>query len=199
VIDAIHKSFPDAVIALDTYKSKLAKRAIESGVSIINDVTAGRGDEAMFEVIAGSKTQYVLMYSKDETPRTTIEDKKYGDVVKDVKAFLKERIIAAVAADIALKRIILDPGMGHFVSSDPYYSFDLLKRIKELEDLGCPILVSPSRKSFLSGEEKLSPRDRLPGTIVASAFAVINGASYIRTHDVADVRRGCEVAIQLLP
>lgn len=161
---------------------------------MVNDVTAGRRDPHMFSVLKDSQALLVLMYSKDPTPRTTVDPMQYDDVVVTVKDFLRERVKRAVKEGIAIGRIVLDPGLGHFLSSDPKYSFDVLARLPEFAELGCPLFVSPSRKSFLAGEEKLKTVDRLPGTIAASALAAQNGAHYIRTHDVLEVRRGCEIA-----
>lgn len=211
VINALRKHFPQANISIDTYKADVARRAVEAGAMMVNDVTAGRGgnslplggrarergSENMFNILKNTEAHIVLMYSKDPTPRTTIQNVQYKDVVGTVKHFLQERKDAAVSAGISPERIILDPGMGHFVSSDPTYSFALIARLAELHDLGCPILLSPSRKSFLAGREDLSPSDRLPGTIAASAMAVLHGASYIRTHDVQGVRRGCAIALSI--
>ncbi|MBI3336175.1 dihydropteroate synthase family protein [Candidatus Peregrinibacteria bacterium] len=211
VIKAIRKNFPKANISIDSYKPEVARAAIDAGAMMINDITAGRwlpleehlphrgrikegGSEIMFNIIKDTNAQLVLMYSKDSSPRTTIKDVQYDDVLKTVKECLKERRDAAISAGISPERIILDPGMGHFVSSDPKYSLELIARLSELQELGCPILLSPSRKSFLAGLENLNAGDRLPGTIAASAIAVLHGASYIRTHDVKEVRRGCEVA-----
>lgn len=197
VICAIKKKFPSAALSVDTYKLEVAKAAIAEGAMMVNDVTAGRADREMFSVVASSSAILVLMYAKDPTPRTTIEDRQYEDVVRTVSDFLRERKAQAVKAGIAEERIILDPGLGHFISSDANYSFEIIRRLREFQALGCPILLSPSRKSFLAGPENLPPSERLPGTIAASAVAVLNGASYIRTHDVKEVRRGCEVALAL--
>ncbi len=194
VIKEIIMRWPKTKISIDTWKSEVARRAIIEGACMVNDVTAGRSDSKLFPVIAESSVRLVLMFSKDPTPRTTVARTQYEDVVASVSAFLRERRDAAIAAGIPRERIILDPGMGHFVSSDPQYSFQLLARLRELESLGCPLFVSPSRKSFLAGAENLQTADRLPGTIAASAIAVLNGASYIRTHDVLEVRRACETA-----
>jgi dihydropteroate synthase len=138
------------------------------------------------------------MYAKDPTPRTTIIPVHYDDVIATIKNFLSERIDAAVAAGIFRDRIIIDPGLGHFVSSDPKYSFEIIARLEELLSLGCSIFLSPSRKSFLAGKENLPPEDRFPATIAASAIAVLHRASFIRTHDVRAVKRACEVAQMLL-
>lgn len=194
VLQALRKRHPDAVLSVDTYKAEVARAALESGAAMINDVTAGCADAKMLSVLASSTARIVLMYAKDPTPRTTIQDVQYDDVVLTVKQFLRERRDAAVRCGIALERIILDPGLGHFVSSDARYSFQILARLREFLDLGCPLLLSPSRKSFLAGSQQLTTENRLPGTLAASAIAVANGATYIRTHDVREVRMACEVA-----
>jgi len=197
IIKAVIEEYPDAQISIDTYKSQVAKEAIDAGAMMVNDITAGRGDPDLFKVVADSNAQIVLMYSKDDTARTTVKDQQYDDVVSTIIKFLSERKSAAIDAGIAESRIIVDPGMGHFVSSDPQYSFTILAELERFKELNCPIYVSPSRKSFLAGPKNLPPEDRLPGTIAASALAVTHGVTYIRTHDVSEVRRGCEIAQQL--
>nr|8D5H_A Chain A, folP-SMZ_B27 [uncultured bacterium]8D5H_B Chain B, folP-SMZ_B27 [uncultured bacterium] len=194
VIRAIRSSLPDANIAVDTYKAEVARKALELGATMINDVSAGRADPKLFGVVARSNAQIVLMYSKDTDPHTSFDERQYVDVVRTVYDFLAERKKAAMSAGIPADRIILDTGLGHFVSSDPQYSFQLLAHLSDFQDLGCKLFLSPSRKSFLAGNELLKTADRLPGTIAASAIAVLHGADYIRTHDVLEVRRGCEIA-----
>ncbi len=193
-IEAIRATFPAARLSIDTYKSSLAEEAIVLGVRMVNDVTAGRSDPAMFNVLARyPDVSLVLMYSKDASPRTTIADVEYDDIVVTVKAFLAERKDAAVAAGVRAEQVILDPGLGHFVSSLPGPSLEIIARLPEFASLGSSIFLSPSRKSFVAGSEKLKTLDRLPGTIAASAIAVLRGADYIRTHDVLEVRRACEI------
>ncbi len=197
IIKSIKQEYPDALISIDTYKSEVAARAIESGVVMINDVTAGRGDPKMFEVLSESDVKLVLMFSKDDSARTTIDEIQYDDVIADIISFLQERIEEAKASGIDQSRIIIDPGMGHFVSSDSQYSFQIIRELERFKEIGLPIFISPSRKSFLAGPENLPPSERLPGTIVSSAIAAKNGATYIRTHDVAPVRRGCDTVTHL--
>ena len=194
VVEAIIEKHPDAVLSIDTSKSTVAKASVDAGVSLVNDVTAGRGDPAMLEVVAALGVPLVLMYAKDSSSRTTTEAREYDDVLATVKQFLEERKDAALQAGVLQENIILDPGLGFFVSGEAGYSLEILSRLSELQPLGCPLYVSPSRKSFIAGSEKLPPEDRLPGTIVASAIAAVNGAQYIRTHDVTEVRRGVEIA-----
>jgi len=197
IIQAIKKTYPSAQVSIDTYKSRVAEEACRAGAMMINDVTAGRANPEIFSVVAKYGTKIVLMYAKDPSPRTTREAIAYNNVIKTITTFLKKRIDIAQKAGVKKEQIIIDPGLGHFISSDPKYSFETLRRLDEVVQLGYPVFVSPSRKSFLAGSENLPPGQRLPGTMIASVIAVVNGASYIRTHDVLEVRRGCEVGRML--
>ncbi|MEK7146239.1 MAG: dihydropteroate synthase [Patescibacteria group bacterium] len=173
-VKSIRRALPEVIISVDTWKSEVAEAALEVGANWINDVTAGRGDERIFEVVARFGAPLILMYSKDPTARTTKEAKTYEDVVATIKSFLKERI--ALAESYRVKEIIIDPGMGGFISSIPDYSFEIIDRIEEFYDLGKPILVGASRKGFL-GE------DRLGGTL-AVTLQLRNKVDYLRVHDV---------------
>jgi len=148
---------------------------------MVNDVTALRGDPNMVHVIAETGVSVVLMYSKDKTARTTRIKKHYRDVVKTIHKFLEERIDFALRNGVKPNQIIIDPGMGAFVSTDPKYSFEILQRLAEFKKFGLPILAGTSRKSFLPGkiEERLEP------TLAANLLAIQNGANIIRVHDVA--------------
>jgi dihydropteroate synthase len=181
----LRKQFPNTWITVDTYKSGVAREALAAGADIINDVTSGRADEAMFSVIADAHAPVVLMYAKDNSPRTTTMPVRYDDVVQTVKDFLVNR--SELARQSGISKIILDPGLGHFVSSDPSYSWEILTRLAELCAIG-PVLVSPSRKSFLAGPSALPASERLPATIAANCLAALGGAAFIRTHDVRQTR-----------
>ena len=198
VIDLIQQKYPSVDISIDTYKAVVAAKAIDAGATMVNDVTAGRGDADMFSLIADTGVKYVMMYAKDASSRTTTDRVEYDDVMATVKDFLSQRMKVAHSRGIEQDQIILDPGLGFFLSGNPKYSFEVLQRLSELVVLGKPVFVSPSRKSFLAGTEKLPPQERLPATIAASTVAVMHGATYIRTHDVAAVSRGCEVAASVL-
>ncbi|MSR67988.1 dihydropteroate synthase [Candidatus Peribacteria bacterium] len=186
-VRALRTAFPHALLAVDTVKATVADAALHLGVAIINDVSAGRADLNMFSVIAHHRCPYIMMYSKDLSQRTTKANVQYDDVVFVVRRFLEERISVAMSSGILREQLILDPGLGHFISSDPAYSFEMLERLSELRDLG-PILVSPSRKSFLAGPKNLPPSERLPATLEATLLAVQNGANFIRTHDPKETR-----------
>jgi dihydropteroate synthase len=167
-------------ISIDTYKSKIAEECLQLGAKMINDVTAFRGDKEMVKVVAKYKVPVILMYSKDKTARTTQKEVHYKNVIKTVEKFLKEQIQFAKKHGIKDSQIIIDPGMGNFISKVPKYSFEILNNLKQLKSLKKFICIGASRKSFLGG--KIEERDK-KGEI-ASAIAYLNGASIIRTHDV---------------
>lgn len=186
VIRAIHERMPAMLISVDTWKAEVAQQAIVAGAHMVNDVTALRGDPEMARVVAEAGVPVVLMYSKDDSPRTTSRAMKYEDVVVHVRDFLEERIRFAEASGIARDHVVIDPGMGAFVSSIGRYSLELLERLEELAVLKCPVLVGASRKSFIRemwGGER--PEDRLKGSLKAAKMAARNGAAILRVHDVA--------------
>ncbi len=128
-------------ISIDTYKANLAKLALEEGADIINDITAMRGDKEMAKIIANYKCPIILMYSKDKTPRTTIKNKNYKNIIKTIKDFLQERIEFAEKQGIQKSKIIIDPGMGHFISAIPNYSLEVINNLEKFKSLKCPILL----------------------------------------------------------
>lgn len=186
VIPIIKKLAPLAqkhgkIISIDTYKAEVARQAIEAGATMVNDVTALRGDIHMADLIAKTGVPIVLMYSKDPTARTTRTKKRYKNVIATIEKFLLGRITYARVHGIKKSQIIIDPGMGAFISAEPRYSYEVLKRLAEFKKLGFPLLVGVSRKSFLPG--LIDERD-VP-TLAANVIALQNGADIIRVHAVA--------------
>ena len=174
VITEMRRDYPDTFISIDTYKADVAANAIEAGADMVNDVTAGRGDDRMFDVVKDLGVPYVAMYAKDETARTTKDEVHYEDVMQKIYDFLQSRVKSLES------NVVVDPGMGAFVSGDHKYSYEILGRLGELRGLGCPILVGASRKGFLGGKVE----DRLEGSLAAACVAAQNGAKIIRAHDV---------------
>ena len=179
----------DAWISVDTWKAQVARLAVKAGADMINDVTALRGDVEMAKVIAELGVPVVLMYSKDPVPRTTLDEKVYVNVVDTVMNFLRERLEYASRFGIAMEKCVLDPGMGAFISMDPKYSLQILKRLKEIVSLGRPVLVGASRKSFIGKVLGLPVGERLEGGLACLAHALMGGAAIIRTHDVKESAR----------
>ena len=172
--------------SVDTYKAEVAKRTLDAGAEMINDVTAGRADPEMFALIAEEGCSYIMMHSKDDSPRTTVKNVHYDDVLQTIHDFFEERLEKALRAGVKKEQLILDPGLGHFVSSDPQYSWQILENLEFFKDFGCPLLVSPSRKSFTATRPNQPSSQRLEGTLEATKLALEHGADIIRTHDVGE-------------
>jgi dihydropteroate synthase len=190
-------------ISIDTSKAAVARAAIAAGASIVNDVTALRGDPAMVEVLADSGADCCLMHMLGE-PRTMQESPRYVDVVDEVKAFLEQRLDFAVRAGVREERVMLDPGIGF--GKTIAHNLELLDRLDELVALGRPLVVGTSRKGFIgrivadvAGEnEPVAVARRLPGTIATNVLALERGASVFRVHDVAAVRGALAVTAATL-
>jgi len=175
-------------ISIDTLKPSVARCALESGASIVNDIR-GLRDPQMLSVVAEARASAVIMHMRGE-PATMQLDTTYGDVVAEVCSFLKAQ--SERAREAGIREIAVDPGLGFGKSAGQ--NFELLARLREFRTLGCPILVGPSRKSFLGSLPSRLPVDeRLEGTLAAVATAVINGAAVVRVHDVKQCRRVVDV------
>lgn len=179
----------EARLSIDTYKPGVAEACLRAGAGMINDVT-GLRDARMASVAAAHGAAVVIMHMRG-TPATMNQETAYTDVVAEVKEFLGRQ--AAAARAIGVDEIILDPGIG-FAKTAPQ-SFELLRRLGELCDLGCPLLIGPSRKSFLGTLPGMEdPGSRLEGTLAASVIGVMQGASIVRVHDVRECRKALAVA-----
>ena len=186
LIQSIRKE-SDIWISVDTWKAEVARQSLEAGADAINDVTAFRGDSELAKVIANYQVPVVLMYSKNTTPRTTRQHLHYEDVLDTLKSFFRERLQFAESKGVLKKQIVLDPGMGFFISGTTKYSFEVIRRISELHEFELPLLLGPSRTSFLAGVSKgrtlnFSERD-IPGAVVSS-IALWQGISILRFHEV---------------
>lgn len=184
-----------ARLSIDTSKAAVAAAAIDAGATIVNDVTALRGDPQMAALVAERGCELCLMHMLGE-PRTMQRDPRYGDVVADVRAFLAERLEHAVAQGIARERVWLDPGIGFGKTVD--HNLELLARLDEIVALGRPVVVGTSRKSFLGKITGREPADRVAGTTAANVIALARGASVFRVHDVTDARDALLVAAATL-
>jgi dihydropteroate synthase len=191
VVEGLAAAGTGARISIDTSKAAVAEAALDAGASYVNDVTALRGDPEMAGVIAGRGADCCLMHMLGE-PRTMQQDPRYDDVVADVRAFLEERLAAAVAAGIAEGRIMLDPGIGFGKTVD--HNLELLRRLDEIATLGRPIVVGTSRKSFIGRITGREAGDRLGGTIATNVLAFERGARIFRVHDVAPLRDALAIA-----
>ena len=172
-------------ISVDTAKRAVAEAALEAGAAIVNDVTAFRGDPRVAELVAERGAGCCLMHMLGE-PRTMQDAPEYDDVVSEVKAFLEERLAFAVDAGVAEENVWLDPGIGFGKTVD--HNLELLRRLDELVEIGRPLVVGTSRKSFLGKLAGGRPESgRLSGTIATNVLALERGASVFRVHDVEPV------------
>ena len=182
VLEALEGEVP---VSIDTSKAEVARRALELGAELVNDVTALRSDPDLAGVVADSGAYLCLMHMQGE-PRTMQLDPRYEDVVAEVAAFLEERLAAAVAAGIAEERVCLDPGIGFGKTVE--HNFELIRRLDELTALGRPVLVGISRKSSLG--RLLGDPDATTGSVAASVGAAVaayeRGATILRVHDVRE-------------
>ncbi len=184
-----------ATVSIDTSKLAVAEAALDAGAAIVNDVTALRGDPEIAPLCAERGAGLVLMHMQG-TPRTMQEAPAYEDVVDDVKAFLAERMEVAVAAGVGEERIWLDPGIGFGKTLE--HNLELLRRLGELRELGRPLVVGTSRKSFIGKIDGSEADERLGGTIASCVLAAAEGADVLRVHDVAEVRQAMTVAAAVL-
>jgi dihydropteroate synthase len=174
-----------APVSVDTTKADVARRALDSGASWINDISAGRHDAGMAALAAQRQCPVILMHSRG-TPRTMQQNPRYADVVAEVRAELAERIEAFVNAGVARERIVADPGIGF--AKRPIDNAVILRRIGELAALG-PLLVGTSRKSFIGHiTGRAAPARRLAGSLGSVAWAFLSGVRFFRVHDVAETR-----------
>ncbi len=184
-----------ATVSVDTSKAAVAAAAIEAGAAIVNDVTALGGDPGMAGLCADRQVGVVLMHMPGN-PRTMQDDPTYEDVVDDVKRYLAERVEAAVAAGVDEQRIWLDPGIGFGKTLE--HNLELLRRLGELRELGRPLVVGTSRKSFIGKIDGSGVSDRLGGTIASSVLAAAGGADVLRVHDVSEMAQALRVTAAAL-
>ena len=168
-------------ISIDTSKSDVAFQALEAGASLINDVTALRGDPQMSSVAARSQAAVILMHMRG-SPRTMQGTPRYHDVVEDVAGFLRKAAAAAQQAGIARSRIWLDPGLGFGKTVE--HNLTLLRGLAHFVELGFPVVIGPSRKSFIGATLNADLKDRLSGTLACVAQAFQYGVQMVRVHDV---------------
>jgi dihydropteroate synthase len=184
-----------ATVSIDTSKAAVADAALNAGATIVNDVTALQGDADMAALCGERGVGVVLMHMPGD-PRTMQDDPTYEDVVDEVKGFLAERAEAAVAAGVEEERIWLDPGIGFGKTLE--HNLELLRRLGELRELGRPLVIGASRKSFIGKIDGSDVEDRIGGTIASSVLAAAEGADVLRVHDVAEVAQAMRVVEAIL-
>ena len=186
VIQKIRQTSPDTLISIDTYKSEVAIQAIEAGANMINDISGLTMDETMPNIAADLGVPIVIMHMQG-TPANMQVNPRYEDLILDITSFFSGQIKLADTAGIKMERIILDPGIGFGKTID--HNFQLIQNLNEFCKLGYPILIGPSRKSFIGTTLDLPPEDRLEGTSAVVTAGIMNGARIVRVHDVKEIKR----------
>jgi dihydropteroate synthase len=181
IVKLLVEKFPDILLSIDTFRSEVAKQAIENGAALINDISAGLLDENMLETVAKLQVPYIMMHMKG-TPKTMQSLANYDDLLKEMNFYFSERI--AKARSFGLNDIIIDPGFGFAKTMEQNY--ELLQNLELLQFHDLPILAGISRKSMIYKALETSPDNALNGTTFLHAFCLQKGANILRVHDVKE-------------
>ena len=188
IVEKVAKSFPQARISVDTFRSEVAEQAVEKGAALINDISAGHLDDQMMNVVKKCQVPYVMMHMKG-TPQTMKSLNQYDDLVTDIKYYFSERIDQA--NQMGINDLIIDPGFGFAKNIDQ--NFELLSRLSDFDDLDYPLLIGLSRKSMIYKTLKTTADQALNGTTALNMLALEKGASLLRVHDVKQAVECCQL------
>lgn len=194
IIKYIKKNF-DVLISADTYRSEVARRAIDAGAHIINDISGLSMDKNMAGVIAEGGVSVIIMHIKG-TPENMQKNPEYENVIDEIYGYLEDRTDMAVNSGIKPEKIIIDPGIGFGKTLE--HNLEIINKISEFKVLGYPVMIGASRKSFIEGILGLPVGERLEGSLAAAVYSVINGADILRVHDVGETVRAVKVARSII-
>ncbi len=194
VVEALSARFEN-LISIDTYKAEVAAAALEAGADLVNDVWGLRADPDLASVVARADVPVILMHNRSDPNNAAIKKNlggryvgvEYDNLLKDVRSELLESVKLASQAGIKSEKIILDPGIGFGKTISQ--NLELLNRLNEIRDLGYPVLLGPSRKSFIGYTLDLPPEERIEGTAATIAVGIVRGADIVRVHDVRELIR----------
>jgi dihydropteroate synthase len=193
-ISEIKKNFPDTLLSVDTFRSQVAKAAVEAGAELVNDISAGNLDPEMLPLVAQLGVPYIAMHMKG-SPQTMQTETSYTDLVPDVLAYFGEKI--EQFRKFGIKDVIIDPGFGFAKTREQ--NFELLRNLSSFKRLGLPLLVGLSRKSMIYKTLEISANEALNGTTALNMFALLQGADILRVHDVKEAKETIELAAQIYP
>lgn len=204
VVRAITSSGLDAIISIDTYKASVAEAAVKAGAHWINDVWGLHADPNLAEIAARNRTPLVLMHNRSKPSNAQLQELlggryigvDYQELIEDIKRELMDSVSIARSAGVEDEMIILDPGIGFGKTVEQ--NLELIRRLGELKSLGFPILLGPSRKSFIGYTLNLPPDQRLEGTLAACVLGIQAGANILRVHDVEAVVRAARMTDAIL-
>lgn len=193
VIERLHHDDPSLVLSVDTTKSQVADEALRAGARIVNDISGLHADPDMAATAAKHNASVIVMHMQG-TPDTMQKNPVYDDVIADIKEYLRGSIRTAKAAGV--HQIIVDPGIGF--GKNLHHNLEILRRLNEFHELGYPLLVGPSRKSFIGKITGAPVDDRIAGTAAAVTAAIMRGANIVRVHDVGFIKQVCMVTDSLI-
>ena len=181
IVDVLVQQFPDILISIDTFRSEVAEACVQKGAALINDISAGKLDDTMLDVIAKYNVPYVMMHMRG-TPQTMSTLTQYDDVVREVLMYFSERI--AAARSLGINDLIIDPGFGFAKTLEQNY--EVLQQMELFQQLNVPVLAGISRKSMIYKVLNCTAQESLNGTTALNAIALSKGASIVRVHDVKE-------------
>lgn len=181
VVDLLINNFPDINLSIDTFRSVVARRCLENGAAMINDISAGNMDSKMMQTISEFKVPYVMMHIKGN-PQNMSKQTNYSNLLEDILYYFSEKV--ANAKSYGINDIILDPGFGF--AKNTFQNFSLLQHLNLFKTFGLPILVGLSRKSMIYKTLGLNPGQALNGTTALNTYALTKGANILRVHDVKE-------------
>ncbi|MEE1288492.1 MAG: dihydropteroate synthase, partial [Bacteroidaceae bacterium] len=192
-IDIVREEWPEAIISVDTFRAEVARRAVEAGADIVNDISGGEMDSEMFSAVADMHVPYILMHMQG-TPRDMQKAPRYDNLMCEVFRSLGERV--ELLHEMGVADVILDPGFGFGKTMEQNY--EMMARLGEFRLLDCPILAGVSRKSMVYRLLDTTPEESLNGTTVLNTIALMNGASILRVHDVKEAVEAVKIYRQCL-
>lgn len=191
-ISLIKREFPETLISVDTFRSGVAKHAVESGADLINDISAGNLDSQMLAAVAQLNVPYIAMHMKG-TPQTMQEEAIYQDLIPEILYYFSQKL--EQFSKLGIKDVIIDPGFGFAKTREQ--NFQLLRDLKRFNALGLPILAGVSRKSMIYKTLQINPSEALNGTTALNMFALSQGANILRVHDVKEAKETVTLFEQL--
>ncbi|WP_136464824.1 dihydropteroate synthase [Flagellimonas onchidii] len=188
ILELILKNFPEGLVSIDTFRSKVASESLKRGAALINDISAGNLDPNMFATVAQYQVPYILMHLKG-TPQSMQKKAVYDDLIKDLRFYFSEKMVEATKHKI--NDVIIDPGFGFAKTTEQNYT--LLNHLDLFKVFEVPLLIGLSRKSMIYKILKSSPGEALNGTTALHAIALLKGANILRVHDVKEARECVEL------
>lgn len=192
VVELLLKNFPEIIISIDTFRSKIAKETIDSGACIVNDISGGTMDNAMFKTVANLQVPYILMHMQG-APQDMQENPSYKNVTTDIISFFAAQIFKL--QELKLNDIIIDVGFGF--GKTVAHNFEILKNLELFNSLEAPVLAGISRKSMLYKPLNISAKEALNATTSANTIALLNGANILRVHDVKEAVEAIKIVAQV--